>query len=1628
MPQKMKNTSVKRGQPKSSGSVPTDQPVMKKKKVFKDESFPRGGSVKTQEIKDQSSLQEVANPDAQLFKEVEEEHMSLQSKKKKREEAKKAKFLQKPKMPSLVDSLPEAHLLTRQILAPGMLILGCVKEVHEYSLSISLPNNLTGTVALTQISPAYTEQLQHLSQMSEEDLLSEDTEVADLPTLFKIGMIVTCKILSVQNSKQSGVKVKLSLNPQDINKDLTPEGLHNGMAVFGSISSVEDRGYVVDLGIKGVKAFMKSLDAEKYVQLHNEGFPLRVGQPVTCALKVGEDRMERAVGETRTINVTIDPSEVTTAQIEDAMEVKFNCLAPGMKVTTRVMKVCENGGVVVKFLSFKGSVPVTHLSIKTPHKGNQMMARILYIQPTTKSVVLTTLPHIVDYSGAPVKTSLTQYDKGDIIEEARVLYTDHKRGAYLKIQNGVTALASLKSLSDEKVTDLKAQFKRDSIHRCRVLGVDLMDNVVHVGMKKSLFSKSFVSLKSLHPGDLFECEVVELKDKGVIVKSGHISGIIPKMHLADIPLKMPEKRFIPGKKVKCRVLKNDLSKKSLVLTAKRSLVNTQLPLLTDLSQLEAGLQTEGYVIKTYSKGVLVGFYANVKGFVPKKELSTEEIAHPEKVFYTGQVVKCRILSWNLDKGTVTLSFKSDDWKQHGSKLANVPEDFQIGKSVDCKVTEKRKTGLDVVLKPSGVSAFLPRIHLSDSLATCDLMLEVTDVGSVLKNCVYFSRSNVLILSKRKSIVDYCRENAVVTNVTDLKDGMLIPGTVKSIHSRFGIFVELPSGLVGLAPNRFVSDRQWQKAKEQYHIGQAVIARILQSNRDDNKCLVSLRMQECYQGNTEVDLVEDYLMALDKIEDQKSRFPPGIKIGGVYKASLVGRSDDKMIYKLANSGISVSCPLDLMDEEDETDNNNSLEVAVLNFNVKDNCISVVAKQDIVKAIKGKSKAKGKVNQKVEGKALMVCDEVTVVILQGQLEGQLAHVPTRKHLNDVLSPTFSTGQDVMIFVKKVVNGHIVGVPNYPMSRTKHQSVEGLDIEDGKFNLDPGNVVEGRLQKLKKRSGILVNLVGGAKGVVCLTDLYDEYQNDPLSKFHQGQHLKCYVIDLGPKQTYQLSLRRSRVFNDKSDVKDPEVLGVKSLKVGQELRGYIVKKTSSDLLVRIGRDVFGTIDGADFSHIDRRTKRLLFNAKIVISTKVIGLDGDKVHLKFLSYKEEESGRKAIKRQHSVESVTSEEELKPKPGVKSKDKQKTEETQESTKKKRKKVADKNNSDKKQSNELSNEPTSGSHNSTDELPRLKIDYAFSWDADLTLPPTENMENSSDESDSEETQKKTKKSKKDMTKEEIMLFEFEKRQLEGSVRPEKTEDFDRMVLQSPDSSLVWIRYMAHHLESSEIEKAQAVAERALKTISFREEQERLNVWVAYLNLENMYGTPAHLQKVLERAVQQNEPLSVYQQLVNIYVKSGKLEEAEQLYNKMVKKHSANKAVWLGFGDFFFRNGRVESARKLLQRSLNSLEKRDHVDTISKFAQMEFKYGEAERGKTMFENILVNYPRRTDLWSVYIDMVVKSGDLEGARLLFERVINLQMAMKKMKFFFKKFLDFEEKHGDESSVAAVKQKAQEYVDSH
>lgn len=55
-----------------------------------------------------------------------------------------------------------------------------------------------------------------------------------------------------------------------------------------------------------------------------------------------------------------------------------------------------------------------------------------------------------------------------------------------------------------------------------------------------------------------------------------------------------------------------------------------------------------------------------------------------------------------------------------------------------------------------------------------------------------------------------------------------------------------------------------------------------------------------------------------------------------------------------------------------------------------------------------------------------------------------------------------------------------------------------------------------------------------------------------------------------------------------------------------------------------------------------------------------------------------------------------------------------------------------------------------------------------------------------------------------------------------------------------------------------------------------------------------------------------------------------------------------------------------------------MDVISKLAQLEFQFGDAEHGKALFENILSTYPKRTDIWSVYIDVMIKHGSQKEVR--------------------------------------------------
>lgn len=91
-----------------------------------------------------------------------------------------------------------------------------------------------------------------------------------------------------------------------------------------------------------------------------------------------------------------------------------------------------------------------------------------------------------------------------------------------------------------------------------------------------------------------------------------MEAFIPQLHMADIPLQHPEKKFNKGKKLKCKVLTVDASKRRAILSHKKSLLNSKHPIITDYSQCEPGLVTEGFIFRIRDTGVLVVFYDNVK--------------------------------------------------------------------------------------------------------------------------------------------------------------------------------------------------------------------------------------------------------------------------------------------------------------------------------------------------------------------------------------------------------------------------------------------------------------------------------------------------------------------------------------------------------------------------------------------------------------------------------------------------------------------------------------------------------------------------------------------------------------------------------------------------------------------------------------------------------------------------------------------------------------------------------------------------------------------------------------------------------------------------------------------------------
>jgi len=276
------------------------------------------------------------------------------------------------------------------------------------------------------------------------------------------------------------------------------------------------------------------------------------------------------------------------------------------------------------------------------------------------------------------------------------------------------------------------------------------------------------------------------------------------------------------------------------------------------------------------------------------------------------------------------------------------------------------------------------------------------------------------------------------------------------------------------------------------------------------------------------------------------------------------------------------------------------------------------------------------------------------------------------------------------------------------------------------------------------------------------------------------------------------------------------------------------------------------------------------------------------------------------------------------------------------------------------------------------------------------------------------------------LAEQEARLRDAEEAPQTADDYERLLVGAPSSSYLWVQYMQLQLSLAEVERARQVGERALKSIDLREEDERYNVWVAMINLEKAHGTDESLGAIFRRAIAGSSPQPIYMHMAATHERSGDAGEADAVYTAASKRFRSDKAVWLAWLGSLMRRGEFEAGKELLQSTVDSLPKAEHVEVISKFGQLEFRHGSAERGRTVFDGVLASYPRRVDVWSVYLDMELRAGIDEAIRRLFERVISLKLSSKKIKFFFKRYLEYARSTSDDELVQHVKNAAREWVE--
>ncbi|KAF9954571.1 rRNA biogenesis protein rrp5 [Mortierella alpina] len=1255
----------------------------------------------------------------------------------------------------------------------------------------------------------------------------------------------------------------------------------------------------------------------------------------------------------------------------------------GSIVKGTVIRTSDKGVVVSLAKNIRGFVPLIHcvdsvISSSTKKhvdekfkEGKVVKCRVLSADTVEGKVVLTCKDSLIN-SKLPVITSLEDVTPGTFADGVIVKTNAH--GCIVAFYNNVKAFAHISELQEAHVTNLNI-FQPGQVKTCRVLEVDADEQKMKVSFKKS----SEVDLSAVTIGSLQKGKIVTIK-KDIIhitLKPSETKAILPVGHLSDHLGEQAERIHKSLKEgmvlTELVVLSRDAARGSAVVSKKPLLVLAakQNKLITERAQLKEGQIYPCSVRQVTNFGVFVEFCNGVDALAFRHNLSDMS----DSSYVRNQSVLVKVTKNDLAEGKTEVTLKPSE----------------VGSSADSIMYQ----GEFLASYFKQLERLAKKTDSTLSVGACT-MVEVQDIGSEHWTVSYGpNKSGLVTLDQAKGVkgkkgtkcaakvldVDFERESVEFT----LKDSLITADETKEAKAGKFFATNISKDLAELAA--------LQKSQESV---EAVVELV-----KDDYLVLSIPQHKNMIA----------FAATRSFNNRRERFISH-KVGEKVKAVVAfapksqgkGQTAERVILSLEQS-------------------NGQVRNGTTKEGKKAASSGIEKFEDVQEGVL------------ITGRVATIQHMGLDIHLGGKVFGRIhvSNIADTYAGSEALLKNFKKGQMVKCLVLNVDKSNKkidLSLRPSRLSPENHTPVHDPEVKSI-ADVVPGGILQGFVSNVADK-GLFIALNQKLSGRVKIAELSDDYLKDWKSHFTVGQLVKAKVVNVNEAHSQiELTLKASQI--------DPSIKAVKTLAdftKGEKVKGTIKAVKDIGVFIKIDNSaVSGLCHISEISenHVPDVTK--LYAVGDPVKAMILDIDLEKKRISFglkSSYFEEGDAEEDEDEEEDAAAEDSDVEMEGASDVEidmgEADSDISEDEDEEDDEEVDNIFAGHDSDSEEDEE--DEDEEAEHKAADEdsdvemteAAPLAIASGFNWDGKDDAEEDTKSDNSDSEDDSDdERSNKKKKAKKQAT---VVTDDTE--DLESQA-PQVSSDYERLLLGSPNSSYLWINYMAFQLQLSEISKAREIGQRALKSISFREEQEKMNVWVALMNLENTFGSADTLEEVFKNAVQTCEPKKVYLQLVKIYERSNKIELATELYNTMTKKFGQSSKVWTGFGHFQLHHGNLEAGRELLQRSLKSLPKRKHIKTISKFAQLEFKYGEPERGRTIFEGVMSNYPKRIDLWSVYIDMEVRNGEQDAVRRLFARVVSLKMSSKKMKFFFKKWLAYEKDNGDEENVEEVKRRALAYVES-